>query len=166
MNRPYVQLDRSQWKQVHNSLCSAEQEVSQLFEVLRDGGRAMAAIEAIRQALAPAYAQDQTTFEQQWEYFRQVKIDNQFQAIWSIYDDVDVNGMDQPHPFTNARYVIYDNHWGERDGRVPIEGTTWLDLYRAADCAIRESGDTHHIYIEQFTPIQDTPGCLRLSTGS
>ena len=29
-------------------------------------------------------------------------------------------------------------------------GATWGDIYRAADWAIRNSGDSHHIFIEGF----------------
>lgn len=68
-------------------------------------------------------------------------------------------------PYPNARYIDYINNWGNQV-MVRIEGSkTWQDLYNAAEIAINESGDTHHIFIEQFVET-DNPGILELWTGS
>jgi hypothetical protein len=47
---------------------------------------------------------------------------------------------------------------------VEIAGNTWLDLWQAADTAIRKSGDSHHTFIEGFH--MNKQGQLELSTGS
>lgn len=166
MERPYIQLNRAEWKNLHNALCTAEREASQLFEVLKDGGKARAAIQSIRDALAPAYAQDTQTFDHQWAYFRGVQGTYDLVSQWSLYDEVGVGEMECPHPYAGAKYVVYDNHWGDKEIVRKIGGATWLDLWQAADKAIQKSGDTHHTFIEGFTPITDKPGHLRLSTGS
>lgn len=166
-DKPYIQLNRGQWKNLHNALCAAEREASSLFAVLRDGGEGLEALKSVRDALAPAYAQDSKAFERQFDYFRQVQEDNGFRAIWSLYDETDVGSFDLPHPYTGATHVVYTQHWGTvSDLEVPIQGTTWLDLYRAADEAIERSNDTHHIFIEFFEPVPDKPGYLSLATGS
>jgi hypothetical protein len=74
-----------------------------------------------------------------------------------------VDDLNQPHPFA-ASEMIYRAHWGAKSVVVPIAGTTWLDLWRAADCAIKLSGDSHHIFIEDFQI--NLQGQLELSTGS
>jgi hypothetical protein len=167
MTQPYIQLNREQWKRLHNALCAAEQEAGGLFAVLKDGGEGLVALKSVREALAPAYAQDHEAFERQFDYFRQVQEANKFRAMWSLYDETDWGSFDELHPYTNATHVAYTNHWGTAsDIAVPIGGATWLDLYRAADEAIERSNDTHHIYIERFEPLEDKPGYLGLSTGS
>lgn len=166
-DKPYIQLNRAQWKNLHNALCAAEQEASGLFAVLKDGGEGLAALKSVREALAPAYAQDREAFERQFDYFRQTQRDNGFLANWSLYDETDWGSFDEPHPYTGATHVVYNNHWGTTsDIAVPIQGNTWLDLYRAANEAIEHSNDTHHIFIEFFEPVPDKPGYLGLATGS
>ena len=70
------------------------------------------------------------------------------------------------HPYTDAEYVVYDEHWGDKEVVVKIEGKDWNALYRAADAAIQQSGDSHHCFIESFSITEDKPGHLRLHTGS
>lgn len=154
-----VTLTAEEFKVLHNSLCDLNRfcqfkEIDEIVERIR------------KVALKSAYEQDNRAFESKHDYFYQFKEDNQLRSTWSVYELPAPGGFSQDHPWPDARYIVYDNHWGERDVRQPIEGTTWADLYRAADRAIQASGDTHHCFIESFTPIQDTPGCLRLSTGS
>jgi hypothetical protein len=167
MNQPYIQLNRRQWCELHNALCDAEQKASYLFDVLRDGGKALEAIQSIRDALKPAYEQDDAQFNAQHDYFSKIKEENNFLAIWSMYDEVPVGGFDTIHPFADAEYVLYGEHWGEEGpSQIRIRGPRWFDLYEAADQAIRASSDGHHVFIERFTPDASIPGCLHLQTGS
>ncbi len=46
---------------------------------------------------------------------------------------------------------------------MPVEGDRWIDLWRAADAAIVQSGDEHHVFVELFRPQGNR---LVLSTGS
>lgn len=165
MEQPYITLNKKQWRDLHNALCSAEREASNLFAVLKDGGEGLAALKSVREALAPAYAQDEEAFDRQHGYFDSFRQANGLHAIWSIYE-LDQHGFLDIHPFEGATHVVYDSHWGKGDPEVEINGMTWADLYRAADQAIQQSGDSHHIFIESFTPISGRPGYLRLSTGS
>ena len=165
MNQAYITLTHQQWRDLHNALCSAEREASNLFAVLKDGGEGLAALKSVREALAPAYAQDEAAFDRQHTYFESFREANGLKAIWSIYE-LDEHGFLDLHPFEGATHVVYDSHWGEGDPEVAIGGCTWADLYRAADKAIQQSEDGHHVFIERFTPIRDRPGYLRLSTGS
>ncbi len=166
MEQAYITLTQSQWKDLHNALCHAQSQVEQLFSVLKDGGKALDAISKVRDALAPAYQQDETAFDRKMDYYDTAREQNKFQSIWSLYDETDVGSFDQPHPYTNATKVIYSLHWGNGPIEVDIKGPLWIDLYRAADQAIRQSGDGHHIYIEQFCAHKNGPEYLELTTGS
>ncbi len=165
--RAHITLNRAQWRDLHNALCAAEREASGLFAVLKDGGEGLAALKSVRDALAPAYAQDNETFERQFKYFDQTREANGFRACWSLYDETDEGSFDQPHPYTGATHIVHAMHWGT-DGNVevPIAGDTWLDIYRAANEAIQASGDNHHIFVERFDPVPDKQGYLSLVTGS
>lgn len=151
-------LTREEFKVLHNTLWELgninDDRVKVLVERIR------------REALKGAYEQDNAAFTQQWNYFDEIREANGFRAAWSLYEEVGVGGMDQPHPWPDAQYIRYLDHWGESEVREPIAGSTWLDLYRAADRAIRASGDGHHAFIERFRPDPDLAGCLRLHTGS
>ena len=57
-----------------------------------------------------------------------------------------------------VRYVLYEGLTAK------VEGNTWLDLYRAANEVVEKSGDTHHIFIENFDMTED--GNLELFCGS
>ena len=72
-------------------------------------------------------------------------------SVWSIGGVM----FGQPHPYRDADVLIYDTHegWGGPDRiEVPIPGPKWLDLWRAAELALRESADKHHRFIESFVP--------------
>jgi hypothetical protein len=88
-------------------------------------------------------------------------------SVWSMYeeagfapDDVGIHGK--------GLTLVYSEHWafeGTQSISLP-DNPTWLQLYVAADTLIRRSGDTHHIYIEQFTQDAKNPNVSRLTTGS
>lgn len=166
MSQPHITLTRGQWTRLHNALCAAEAKAGHLFEVLKDGGEGLAALKSVREALAPAYAQDDAAFDRQHGYFEQTRAANGFHSIWSMYDEVGVGEFNFRHPFANAHTLIYSDHWGEKPVEIEISGPFWIDLYRAADLAIAASGDNHHWFIEGFSPVKDRPGVLKLCTGS
>lgn len=151
-----VTLSPEEFKILHNTLCDLAHLNNPSVEVL---------VERIRKvALKGAYEQEHRDFEQKWDHYRNVREQYGLGTSWSLYE---VEDLDQHHPFEDAAYVVYDQHWGESGEVVKaINGVTWTDLYRAADAAIRASGDNHHSFIESFEPIKDKPGHLRLTTGS
>lgn len=155
-----VTLTADEFKVLHNSLCDLNQlayyhhvpKVEEIVERIR------------RVALKSAYEQDNQAFDQKHAQYRHWQEHHGLKSIWSLYQ---VESMTQLHDYGDAEYVVYDEHWGNGGEVVRrIEGHDWLSLYRAADSAIRASGDTHHCFIEAFTPIEDKPGHLRLHTGS
>ena len=149
-------LTAEEFKVLHNSLWELSNidhpKVAELVERIR------------RQALAGAYEQDNRAFERKHDQYRHWQEHYGLKTVWSIYE---VDNMTLCHPYKDAEYVVYSDHWGEGGEVVRrIEGKDWNALYRAADSAIQASGDEHHIFIESFDPIVDKPGHLRLSTGS
>lgn len=126
-----------------------------------------AIVNDIRGALQSARDREVEEFEQLHNMYRRVAEENNFKSKWSACEVTDFNA---PHPFKGAAMLIYKEHWGKvkRIGRS-IDGDTWLDLYRAADLAIADSGDDHHIFIESFKRVDSYErdnAFLELFTGS
>jgi len=104
-----------------------------------------------------------TTFtDEKFEYFNQVRDELGLDAVWSMYE---VDNLSERHPFEGAKKVIY-RAYGSGDHEVAIVGSTWAALYVAANQLIRDSGDGHHIYIEDFKQSSIDPEILFVSTGS
>ena len=77
--------------------------------------------------------------------------------------------FDDPVPWAKVDAISY----AAADGSPRLEpvtrkgpATTWLDLFRAADAAVRASEDLHHRYIERLCPSPDNPCVLVMVTGS
>jgi hypothetical protein len=145
-----VTLTANEFKQIHNTLWAMQY----------DGMAADVGAEKIRAALKGAYDQEDADFKRKREHYDSVMTDIGLDAVWSVFEVKDLN---EPHPFEGVKEVVYRNHWGERTVRVPIYGRSWVSLYVAANAAIRDSGDDHHIFIEHFDRREDS---LVLHTGS
>lgn len=148
-------LTADEFKVIHNSLyyldCIGHEQVSKIVEEMRG-------------ALRGAYEQERQDFDSKNDQYDHWRKHYGLRSVWSIYS---VSNMTLCHPYTDAEYVVYNSHWGDGGEVVrKIEGRDWNALYRAADAAIQESGDSHHSFIESFTPIEGKPGHLCLSTGS
>ena len=138
-----VTLQAEDFKTIHNTLC-------ELRTMSRASVELQKLVEQFEEGLKDAYEQDNAIFSSKMDYFHSFKEMNGLESIWSVYE-LDVHGFLQAHPFPSDAFVVYRNHWGKNtDKHYPVSGTTWGDVYRAADLAIRESGDAHHIFIEGF----------------
>ena len=149
-----VTVTKDEFKAIHNTL----------WELQYQGLDGATGAERIREALKSAYEQDNADFDRKHREYQHWQQHYGLRSTWSLYQ---VNHMTTCHPFKEATHVVYDEHWGNSGEVVKkIEGRDWNALYRAADAAIRESGDGHHCFIESFSPIEHRPGYLRLHTGS
>lgn len=151
-----VTLRGEDFKTIHNTLCDLrslalrmEQSMIKVEEVER-------IISQFESGLEDAYAQDSESFDDKMDYYKAFADQNDLNSIWSVYE-LPVHGFLQPHPYPSDAFVVYGK------GHVPVLGPTWGDLYRAADCAIRNSGDFHHCFIEGFEVKGNE---LHMSTGS
>lgn len=160
-----VTLRAEDFRTVHNTLCELRSIVGDMERSMIKIERLESVIARFEQGLADAYAQDNEIFESKMDYYHQFQKDNQLRTVWSIYE-LPMHGFLEQHPFQGALQVAYVDHWGDEPVFEEIQGTTWGDLYRAADRAIRRSGDDHHCFIEAFRPNPAEPAQLRLTTGS
>lgn len=138
-----VTLSAAAFTEIHNALCFAESKGLE------------ATVETIRRALSDAYRQEEQDFDQKFRHYGSIKDQMGFSTVWSMYE---ISDLSQRHPYFSDAFVCYQG------GHVPVFGSTWTDIYRAADQAIRNSGDLHHIFIEGFEVRNGNE--LHLITGS
>ncbi len=160
-----VTLYAEDFKTVHNTLCELRSLVERMTHSMIKIDDVQRIVEGFEQGLASAYAQDDAAFDSKMDYYSEFKSENGLRTIWSIYD-LPVHGFLQDHPYQGAAEICYRDHWGEEPVYETIQGSTWADLYRAADRCIQRSGDQHHVFIESFEPVANQPHQLRLTTGS
>lgn len=155
-------LTAEEFKQIHNGLCDLRSVIETLEGVLSPElyGKLVKAKSQITAGLIGAYDQDDRAFTRKSRHYESVQKDLDLDAIWSVFEIDDLN---QSHPFEGVTKVVYRNHWGSKPVSCTIIGNTWAALYVAANACIRDSGDVHHVFIENFTKEDDA---LILSTGS
>ena len=159
-------LTADEFRTIHNAVCDLDGLVSRLEEVLKPElyQRLVAARNDIRTGLAGAYKQDDDAFSRKSRHYDSVKKELGVEhSEWSIYE---VDNLSDRHPYAGADRVVYRNHWGSEAVSVSINGLTWAALWVAANAAIRDSSDNHHVYIEAFEPDAEDPRTLVLVTGS
>ena len=103
-------------------------------------------------------------FDTKFDYFDKIKTDASFKSIWSIYEISSMYDLSN----LEAENLVYKDHWGHEQAiTIPLPGGNlkWWDLWSAADKAIIESADTHHVFIEDFQKSKDGK-TLFLRTGS
>ncbi len=138
-----VTLRGEDFKTIHNTLCELRSLVGRMNHSMIKVDDVEKIVAQFEMGLQDAYAQDNATFDEKMDYYRQFRGQNDLSAIWSMYE-LPVHGFLQSHPYSSDVFVVYQG------GHVSVMGSTWGDIYRAADCAMRNSGDDHHIFIEGF----------------
>ncbi len=154
-----VTLTADEFKKLHNGLWELDCMTQRMST--SEGVQLAVIIKTLRDSLAGAYRQENQAFQTKSNHYEEVQRLNGLRAIWSIYE---VNDLNDRHPF-EATKVHYKDHWGKPVTK-DIVGATWTALYIAANAAIIDSGDSHHIFIERFTPSNEDSSTLMLSTGS
>lgn len=119
-------------------------------------------IEKIRDALKDVMLQDKLEHDKRYAHYRQVAEKFGFSTIWSITEVQDLYSV--APDMTGYEKLVYEDNWDDKIVEVEITGDRWIDLWAAADKAIKQSGDGHHCFIEAFK--HKSHNTLRLVTGS
>lgn len=159
-------LTTEEFKTIHNAVCNLDSICHQLEDILKPElylklGKAR---NGIRDGLAGAYEQDHEAFSRKSRHYDEVKEQLDIRGSeWSLFE---VDALNERHTFEGATVVVYKDHWGGKPVSAAINGSTWQALWIAANACIRDSGDEHHVFIEQFRQSKENPEVLYLSTGS
>lgn len=146
------------FKQLHNGLAILRSLARNLEPMLNSElcKQFDSAFTTIDTTLAEAYALDFQISTSKMQYYGEVRSLQKFISEWSN-NVVEVNGFDQPFAagIVQVKYASED--------AIILEDPSWLDMWKAADTLIRQSGDMHHIFVENFVLDGDT---YQLKTGS
>lgn len=99
------------------------------------------------------------------DFYKEIQKEFRFTSEWSIFEINCKEDFDKV-AFHGIFEVVYLLHSGRPNLKpsVSVNNPTWMDLWKAADQLIQESGDSSHIYIEKFVP--RAGATLELVTGS
>jgi len=103
--------------------------------------------------------------------YNEVAKANGFETVWSMWRSDEWQDMNDVSGIPEGTVIRHWHHSGN-DFRATVEGNTWLDVWRACDEAIVDSGDPHHIYIENlmWATVEQPDGTVQkfldLTTGS
>lgn len=161
-----ISITHEDFKTIHNGLCDLKQVCDRLDGVLSNDiyQLLIRASNEIRRGMENAYYQEEQDFVKKSRHYTEVQKElDTTHSEWSIYD---VDNMADRHPFEGADRVVYRSHWGPKPVSVSVNGLSWSALWMAANACIRDSGDEHHVFIEQFSQDPQDSRTLILSTGS
>ena len=83
-------------------------------------------------------------------------LDNRMPPMASVWAMDMRNLMSDQVDIPGKACIAYVDHWGDNtENTVEVEDATCMDLWKAAEELINESGDAHHIYIENFRWSED-----------
>ena len=158
-------LTAEDFRSVHNGMCHLAAIIGEMEDTIHPQllQRLLKAKTEIADGLKGAYEQDNEAFDRKSEHYERTREELGLTAVWSVYE---ADNLSDPHPFEGVNRLLYKDHWGDDTVVMVINGLTWAALYVAANACIRQSGDEHHIYIENFKPSKDDASTLVLSTGS
>jgi hypothetical protein len=158
-------LTTEEFKNVHNGMCKLTAIMGELEDTIHPllFKKLLQAKAEIAKGLEGAYEQDNNAFENKYSHYENVRNDLGLNTVWSMFE---VNNLNDRHTFEGATAVVYKDWMTDKDIVVEINGLTWAALYVAANAAIRNSTDNHHVYIEGFEQSSIDSTVVFLSTGS
>jgi hypothetical protein len=110
--------------------------------------------------IEPTLEKEDEDFDKNLEEFTKIQQENNLFANWSYYE-ISPSDINKKHSFKNIKSISYEGI------TIPFnkenKPKTWLDLWKVSDQIIRQSGDTHHCFLEDWR-FQD--GNLDVITGS
>lgn len=155
-------LSAEDFSKIHNGKCELHFAIQALEGVVVQPliDRLKKAEEQIKAGLAAAYAEEDRIFHLRRKTYEQVAERLGLRhSEWSMFE---VENMDEV-PYPEATTLKYDGGFGSAQQVSFGAPASWASLWQAADLAIRQSGDTHHTFIESLTLVD---GVVVLSTGS
>lgn len=163
-----ITISREQQRDLHNARAYFHQWYDQYRDVL--GQRVIddfsKAFGLLIQAHNPIRAEEDKRWDERNDHYNSMKACFGFKSVWSDYD---IERLDDPLPskYLDITHVKYYSQLVAVEKREAAAGLDWIALWAAADKAIEQSGDTHHIFVEGFYKDENDPvGVYRLTVGS
>lgn len=128
-------------------------------------------VERLEQVVQPLDDAENKRINDLIDYYRVYQDSHSFSSTWSMWEDPTGKEnrvwMDSDHPYAEGAVIEYDASMGDgKIYKVTIEGTQWIDVWKACDKLIQLSTDRHHRCIEALRERDGEDGVLVLWTGS
>lgn len=139
---------------IHNGVCSLYRALDNAKEMLKDDSSIVVAIKSALKSIQPVKdrisKEQDVLFNKQMDYFNDVRSENDFSSIWSIYTYDDFSFNDKHNLPIGAQIVCYDVPIA--DDRFKITGDTWLDVWNVVDSYLSHYSNAvgNHLFIEGF----------------
>lgn len=157
-------LTKNEASDIHNGICALYSLKQQVIGVLHPDlvQKLNRAFDMLEKGYASVREQENEEFNRQIDFFELTRKSYSFNSVWSIHD-FDMNEGFVGRPGYTAKELVYD--W-DKTARIPLpDNPTFLQLWAAADLALKAAGDDSHIFIEGFRQSKDGK-TLSLVTGS
>ena len=155
-------ITSDQISKLHNAYWLLNTEIEELDSLLRSDKitTLRKAASMIKEAYIPLMEEKDKEWDRRNSYYDDIKQANKFKSVWSIYEVFSF----QANSGIEGTLLKYGkvNIPMKKDAMTMC--ITWMDMWKFAEQAIRESGDDHHMFIERFYDRGD--GVIELITGS
>lgn len=163
-----ISINREQQRDLHNARVFFQDFLDRYEDVLSERVKTdfNYALTHLIRAHDPIRAEENKRFDERHDHFQSMKALFKFKTIWS---DFDIERLDEnlPIQYLDMTHVKYDNQLVAVEPRPELGRVDWLAVWKAADKAIVDSGDTHHVYVEGFYKTgKDPEGVYQVITGS
>jgi len=155
-------ITSDQISKLHNAYWLINNEIEQLEEVLRSDKivALRKAVSIFSEAYIPLMEEKDKEWDRRNSYYDDLRENHKFRSVWSIYDVVSF----QANSGIEGTVLKYGKVNIPMKKDTMTMCITWLDMWKYADQAIKESEDEHHLFIERFYDRGD--GVIELITGS
>jgi len=151
MSKTYT-VTSEQVSKIHNALVYLNYALDIAKENFKDDSRIVRELTNASEYLTPVSKELNDKKDKDWDKMYKmadfVKELNGFNnSIWSIYE---IKSFDDTSSVPSGSKLI--SYYSGKDISVTVEGSTWLDLWKATDKLIGLTGDMHgdHVFIEQY----------------
>ena len=167
MNKTYT-ITSQQVSDIHNAMCYMRFAFESLNEMLKDDSSVIRNLEKAINSLKPV--RDDVVGRKDADYdkirdmaSRVAKLNGFNHTIWSIYD---LGSFDDKSPVPVGSTLISE-YSGDQTS-VTVNGSTWLDLWKATDDLVKQAQDMHgdHIFIEFYKQSSLSPDTFYVHFGS
>ena len=131
-----------------------------LVKRLKDASDGVASI------MKPVWEKEEDLMDNAITGFDKIQTENKFKSVWSMWDEVSPAEMEGGKECDlQIKEIIYDASFGNNKLTHKVDkALSWLEVWNVCDKLIMQSGDLHHVFIEDL--VDNGNGKFELVTGS
>ncbi len=150
-------ITSKQASQIHNAWCYLNNALQQCDELFKEDSYFIKSLRKSLNELAPVRKDIMDRMDADYDNVsktsqRIAELNGFKNSIWSIYE---MDSFDSKSPVPSGAKL--QSYYLDKNRHIVVEGSTWLDLWKATDLLIKETADEHgdHVFIEAYRKIDD-----------